>query len=128
MNKLDSRIKKSESLGKFKSLLLSFIKIKSRSAFFIHDPIGIKLLKRTCLGFDYLNKHKLWHNFRDTVNAMCDCGSETESTQHLFLYCPFFNYESKKLFESLHHIKPSILEFQKDFLTSILLLGSDKYE
>ena len=59
---------------------------------------------------------------------MCDCGSEIESTHHLLLHCPFFKDERKKLFENLQNIKPYILEFQKDFLTNILLFGSNKFE
>ena len=60
---------------------------------------------------------------------MCDCGSEIESTQHFLLHYPFFNDQRKKLFYSFDDIKPSILEFQKDFLTNIILLfGSGKFE
>ena len=44
------------------------------------------------------------------------------------LCCPFFNDERKKLFENLHGIKLSILQFQKDFLTNILFFGSDKFQ
>ena len=80
------------------------------------------------MGFSHLHEHKFRHNFRDTVSTMCDCGSEIESTQHFLLRCPFFNDERKKLFKSLHDIKPSILEFQKDFVANILLFGSDKFE
>ena len=107
---------------------MSFTKVKSRSIFSIHDSTGIKLLTRLRLGFSHLNEHKLWQNFRDTVSAMCDCGSELESTQHFLLRCPFFNCERKKLFESLHNIKPAILEFQKGFLSNIQLSDSDKFE
>ena len=127
-NKLDNIIRKAESLGKFKSLLLSFIRVKSRSVFSIHDPIGIKLLTRLRLGFSHLNEHKFRHNFRDTVSAMCDSGSEIESTQHFLLRCPIFNDERKKLFKSLYDIKPSILKLQKNFVANILLFVSDKFE
>ena len=127
-NKLDNRIRKAESLGKFKSLLLSFMKVKSCSVFSIHDPMGIKLLTRLHLRYTCLNDHEFQHNFRDTVNLMCHYSSEIESTQHFLLHSPFFNDERKKLFESLHEINPSILEFQKYFLNNILLFGSKKFE
>ena len=106
-NKLDNIIRKAESLGKFKSLLLSFIRVKSRSVFSIHDPIGIKLLTRLRLGFSHLNEHKFRHNFRDTVSAMCDCGSEIESTQHFLLRYPITNDEGKnslKVFMTKNHL------------------------
>ena len=80
-NKYDNRIRKAESLVKFKSLLLNFIKVKSRSVFSIHDPTGIKFLNRLRLGFSHLNEHKFRDDFRDTVNAMFDCSSEKEFFQ-----------------------------------------------
>ena len=42
-------------------------------------------LTRLRLKFTHLNKHKLCHNFKDTVFAMCDYGTETETTGHFFL-------------------------------------------
>ena len=72
------------------------------------------MVTRLCLDFIHLDEHKFWHNFRNTVSAMCDCGSELESTQHIPLRYPIFNYK-RKLFEILHDIKPSIFKFQKDF-------------
>lgn len=36
--------------------------------------------------------------------------------------------ERRKLFYSFHDMKPSILEFQKDFSSNTLLFGSDKFE
>lgn len=56
--KLDNRIKKTESLAKFKTLLLSFIKSKSRSIFSVYEQVGIKFLTRLRLGFSQLNEHK----------------------------------------------------------------------
>ena len=64
------------------------------------------------------------------MSAVCDYGSEIESTQHILLRCPFFNDERKKLFKtkSLHDLKPSIPEFQKDFVANKLFFGSDNFE
>ena len=108
---------------------LSFTKVKSRSIFPKHDPIGIKLLTTLHLRFPHLTEHKFLHNFRDTVSAMCDCGSEIESTQHFLLRCSFFNDERKKPYlKSFITKKTFISEFQKDFLTNILLFGYDKFE
>ena len=59
-------------------------------SFAIHDPAGVKLLSRLWLKFSHLNKHKFRHNFKDAPSPMCDCGSETETTDHFFLSCPFF--------------------------------------
>ena len=42
------------------------------------------------LKFSPLNEHKFSHNFKDTLSPLCDCGSETEKTDHFFLCDPFF--------------------------------------
>ena len=56
------------------------------------------------------------------------CGYGSGITQHFLRSSLFFNHERKHFFESLHDIKLSLLEFQKDFLTNKLLFGSSKFE
>ena len=70
-------------------MLMKFLSLQERSLFSTHDPTGVKLLTRLRLKFSHLNKHKFRHNFKDIVVAMCDCGTETETTEHFFLRCPF---------------------------------------
>ena len=69
--------------------------MKQKSFFAIHDPAGVKLLSR--LKFSHLNEHKFRHNFKDALSSMCGCGSETETTDHFFLRCPFFAINRQKL-------------------------------
>ena len=69
---------------------MKFVSLHERSLFFIHDPTGVKLLMRHRLEFSHLNEHKFYHNLKDTVVAMCDCGTETETTEDFFLRYPFF--------------------------------------
>ena len=76
----------------FRKKLLNFIKPSEKSIFNIYDPQGSKLLNRLRLGFSHLREHKSWHNFTDTVNPLCLCGLETESTDHFFPRCQ--NYVS----------------------------------
>ena len=33
---------------------------------------------------------------------MCDCGTETETTEHFFLRCPFFVFERQKLLNNVY--------------------------
>ena len=88
-------------------MLMKFFSLQERSLFSIHDPTGVKRLTRLRLKFSHLNEHKFRHNFKDTVVAMCDCGTETETTEHFFLCCPFFVTERKFLITSMtdtfHH-------------------------
>ena len=87
--KLDISLRKFENIKRFKSMLKDFVNLKQKSLFASHDP-GVKLLSSLRLNFSHLNEHKFCHNFKDTLSPMCDCGSETESTDHFFLCCPFF--------------------------------------
>ena len=39
----------------------------------------------------HINEHKSRHDFRDTINPMCACGTEIETTEHFFLRCHFYS-------------------------------------
>ena len=92
-NKLDNTIRNAESIKQFKSMLKNVFSLNQRSLFSIHEPVGVKLLKRLRLQFIHLNEHKFRHNFKDCVSPMCDCGAETKTTSRFFLRCQIFaNY------------------------------------
>ena len=61
-------------------------KKKENLLFCIYDPLGVKLLTRLRLQFGHLNEHKFKHGFSDTINPMCACGTEAETSEH-FLSC-----------------------------------------
>ena len=63
---------------------MKFFPLQERSLFSPHDPTGVKLLTRIRLKFSHLNEDKFQHNFKNTAVAMCDCGTETETTEHFF--------------------------------------------
>ena len=71
----------------FNKALPSFVKTYENSVFAIHDNNSIKLLTRLRLSFSHLNKHKSKHNFLDTINPICSCGSEPETAIHFLLHC-----------------------------------------
>ena len=58
---------------------------------------------------------------------MRDCGSETETTDHFFLCCPFFAINRQKLLNELLKIDPSLRNFKDELLLDIILYGSEKY-
>ena len=91
-NNLDCKIRNSGSLSIFKKNLLNFIRPCANSIFNIHNPYGIKLLTRLRLGFSHLREHKFRHCFQDTLNPLCDCGNNTETTTHNFSPLPKFPY------------------------------------
>ena len=108
-------------------MLKDFFNLKEKSLFAIHDRAGIKLLSRLRLKFSHLNEHKFRHNFKNAMSPMRDCGSETETTDHFFLCCPFFAINRQKLLNELLKIDPSLRNFKDELLLDIILYGSDKY-
>ena len=71
----------------FKKKLLNLTRSCPISIFDIHNLLGIKLLARLRLGLSHLHEHKFRHCFQDTLNPLCECGKDIESTMHFFLHC-----------------------------------------
>ena len=86
-NKLDPDVRNVDTLLLFCKNLLAFIRFIESSIYSIYDPLGIKRPHRLRLGFSHLCQHKLKHNFAGTVNPLCSCSLEIESTEHYFLRC-----------------------------------------
>ena len=88
--KLDSSLREAKSIKYIKSRFKEIVNLKQKSLFPIHDPVGIKLLSRLQLKLSHLSEHKFRHNFKDAPSPTCDCGWESETTDHFFLRCPCF--------------------------------------
>ena len=91
----------------------------------IHDQIGVKLLMRFQLKFSHLNEQNFRHTFKDTVVAMCICGTETEITEHLFLRCPFFVTERQKHLKNVYDKLFPSQNLSKESMIDILLYECD---
>ena len=102
---------------------MEFFSLQGRSLFSIHDPNGVKLLTRLRLKFSHLNKHKFRHNFKDTVVAKCDSGTETDTTEYFFLTCPFFVTERQKLLNNVYDKHFSSQNQNEKSMIDILLYG-----
>ena len=59
---------------------------------------------------------------------MCGCGSETETTDHFSLPCPFFAIKRQKLLNDLLKIDPYLRNLKDDLILDITLYGSDNYK
>ena len=90
-NKLDPVKRSCQSYERFRKALLNVFRPSENKIFNIHDQVGIKLLTRLRLGLSHLREHKFRHNFEDTLNPLCSCSIEAETTLHFFLRCQFFN-------------------------------------
>ena len=126
-NKLDTKIKNLPFPSTFEKALLVFCKTEENSLFNVRSPIGVKYLNRLRLNFSDLNEHKFYHNFRDAVNPLCCCNTETETTTHYLLRCHFFSEQTTKLLENLKNLDNALLSHCDDELPQIFLYGSHKF-
>ena len=85
-NRLDLRIRNYESLPIFRKKYSSFQKTSSQFYLNYHNPKGVKLITRLRLGMSHLREHKFKHNFQDSINPLCNCGHDIESTTHFVLH------------------------------------------
>ena len=62
--------------------------------------------------------------FGDTINAMCACGSEVETTKHFLLRCHLCSPQKLELFEDLGKVDSRFLNLNVKDQISFLLYGS----
>ena len=98
------------------SFLKDFLKTSENSVFEIHGNNGIKLLTRLRLNFSHLNKHKFRHNFLETLNPMCSCGSEPEITAKFLLRCQNHIMNRSKLIKNLYNLDQTLGNYDDDHL------------
>ena len=80
------------------------------------------------MGLSHLREHKFRHNFNDTIDPFCLCGTNNlETSEHFLLHCPTYAYLSHKLFDNLHNNNILLLPLEKSLILQILLYGSDNY-
>ena len=72
----------------------------------------------------HLYEHKFRYIFQDTVNPLCECGKDNESTIHFFLHCTNFLIPRQTLFQKIRNIDDSILSQSETQLTQTLLYGN----
>ena len=126
LNKLDPSLRNSASISLFKKILLKFIRPRPNSVLNIMDPFGLKLLTRLCVNFSHLTEHKFQHNFLDTLNPLCSCSLEIESTSHYLLRCPFYTYLRRALTENITEIIVTIADLSEDKFVKLFLYGDEE--
>ena len=103
-NRLSTEVCISISCQEFRKPLLSLIKPTSSSLFSIHHPVGVKWLVRFRLGFSHLFEHKFRHNFHETMNPLCSCILEPETTSHYLLCYHSFSFACLTLMNDLYQM------------------------
>ena len=97
------------------------------SSFGCHNSIGIKLLTRLQLGLSHLSEHKFKHGLQDTLNPLCSCGKEVETTFHFLLSCPNYSDERLTLLSKIRNINRNILENINSQITQFFLYGDKNF-
>ena len=87
-NNRDPNLRNSDTYETFKNAILKFIKPSAHSVFECHIPQGIKFPTRLRLGLSYLREHKFKYSFQDSLNPLCKCSNQVESTTHFLLHSP----------------------------------------
>ena len=117
------------SLQSFKRSLLLFIHPSASPIYTIQHARGLKLLTRLRLGLSHLREHKFRHNFNDTINPLCSCGTNSiESVERFLLHCPNFSIYRCSLGDNLRQKDICILPYSSSYLVKILLFGNDKFK
>ena len=124
---MDTDIRNLDSHVKFRKKLLNFIRPSEKSIFNIYYPQRSKLLNRLSLGFSHLREHKFRHNFADTVNPLCSCALETESTDHFFLRCQNYVSFRTALINKLSSTNSGIVPLRPSALLKVILYSNKMF-
>ena len=109
-NNLDPNLRNSKSISVFNEKILNFIRPSPNSFFDCHNRKGIKLITRLRLGLSHFREHKFNHSFEDTINALCNCGQDIESSTNFFLHFPFFIIERRSLLSTIRSLDSKLLD------------------
>ena len=106
-NQLSTEIRNSTSYQQFRKSFFSFIKLTCLTLFSI-----------SLFSVFHLRNHKFKHNFLVTLNPLCYCGLDPETTSHYLLCCNNFSSARSALMNDLNLIDPSISQFNEIALAS----------
>ena len=122
-NNLDPNLRNSKSISVFKEKILNFIRLSLCSLFDCYSPKGIKFITRLRLGTSHLRQHKFKYSFQDTINPLCNCDQDIESSTYFFLHSPFFINERRTLLSTICNLDSKRLNCTNCDLTQTLFFG-----
>ena len=114
--------------NKFRKALLSFIRPGKNKIYNINSQVCIKLSTRLRQMFNYLHEQKFRHKFEDTLNLLCSCSTEAETTLHFYLRCHFFNDIRKIVLNDFMNIDKALPSLIQGKLISVFLYRSDTFD
>ena len=86
----------------FSSRILTFTRPSTNSNFHCFNPKGLKLITSLRLGLCHLRFCKFKHDFQDTLNPICNCGT-VKTLFSTFFVVPIFQMKTKTLRKTLKH-------------------------
>ena len=107
----------------FKKSVLQFIRPSPSSTYDCFNNKGIKHITRSCLGLNHLRYLKFEHGFLDSLNPICSCRLDVETTFHYLLHCPNFTNERSILLNIVSTINESSLTSCDASVVKLLLNG-----
>ena len=105
--------------------IISLLQNKRNSIFHICNSLGLTHLTRMRVGLSHLHEHRFWHNFRDSLNPICNRSNAIESTKHYLLHCSNFKNERQSLLQNVRIVNPNLLPMNEDALTHLQLYGGN---
>ena len=84
---------------------------------------GIELLTKLRLGLSPLWEHKFKHGFLDSLNSICSCGQNIETSTHFLLHGPNYSSERLNFLNIISNIHRSSLNKNDLKVTKSLLYG-----
>ena len=75
----------------------------------------------TDCGLSHLRDHKFKHNFLDTLNPICNCGEDIETSCYYLLHCSLYTNERLAFLNVIKGIDNSILELNDSHIVEVLL-------
>ena len=127
-NKLDLQLRNEKSFKKFRNILLKLGRPAPDLIYGIHHPLGLKLLTGLRLGLSHLNEHRFKHNFKNSINTLCTCFLEVESTKYFLLHCHYFSALRISFLDDLNNISPQFALFPEDVFVKTLLYDKPMFD
>ena len=127
LNRLDIDIRKSDSISIFKKRILSFIRSLPNKVSSCHNLQRLKLLTKLRLSFSHLRYHKFKYNSLDSINPLCSCGSDVETTLHFFLYYANFMEWRNTLLSKISEINSELITRNDLAFIETLLFGDNSF-
>ena len=112
----------------FHKFIKLFIRLSPNILFNCHNPKGVKLITRLPLRLSHLGEHKFKHSFQDSLDLLCSCYLNIESTAHFLLYCPMYITERHTLLSTVKNIHNNLLRLCEPVLIRTLLFGNNSFD